>query len=253
MVRACAIIPHFDHVEQFAGMLEDLVSEGLPLIVVDDASPERAFRRLEELLDRAAPGTLLLRHTENQGKGGAVMSGLKAAYDAGYSHALQIDADGQHSSADIPRFLSLASRYPEAIICGKPVFDDSVSKLRYYARYITLFLSWLETLSTVIEDPMCGFRLYPLSQVVPVVECGKPGKRMAFDPEVLVRCAWDNIELYFIPVDVTYPEDGSSHFRYIRDNLEISWMHTVLIVGMLIRLPRLLARGRPGQKGRTIE
>jgi glycosyltransferase involved in cell wall biosynthesis len=253
VVRVCVIIPHFDHVEQFAGMLEDLVSKGLPLVVVDDASPEQAFRRLEELLDRAAPGTLLLRHTENQGKGGAVMSGLKAAYAAGYSHALQIDADGQHRSADIPRFISLASRYPEAVICGKPVFDDSISKLRYYARHITLFFSWLETLSTVIEDPMCGFRLYPLSQVLPVVERGKPGKRMAFDPEILVRCLWAGIEISYIPVDVRYPEGGRSHFHYIRDNLEISWMHTVLIFGMLVRLPRLLARGRSGQKGRMIE
>jgi len=181
------------------------------------------------------------------------MSGLAAAFDAGYSHALQIDADGQHSSADIPRFVSLASMYPEAIICGKPVFDDSISKLRYYARHITLFISWLETLSTAIEDPMCGFRLYPLSQVVPVIESGKPGKRMAFDPEILVRSAWAGIELYYIPVDVRYPEDGRSHFRYVRDNLEISWMHTVLIIGMLVRLPRLLARGRRGQKGRMIE
>jgi glycosyltransferase involved in cell wall biosynthesis len=252
-VRVCTIIPHFDHVAQFSSMLEDLVSKGLPLIVVDDASPEPAFRKLEELLDRAAPGTLLLRHNENQGKGGAVMSGLAAAFDAGYSHALQIDADGQHSSADIPRFVSLASMYPEAIICGKPVFDDSISKLRYYARHITLFISWLETLSTAIEDPMCGFRLYPLSQVVPVIESGKPGKRMAFDPEILVRSAWAGIELYYIPVDVRYPEDGRSHFRYVRDNLEISWMHTVLIIGMLVRLPRLLARGRRGQKGRMIE
>jgi glycosyltransferase involved in cell wall biosynthesis len=252
-VRVCAIIPHFDHFEQFSGMLEDLVSSGLPLIVVDDASPEPAFRQLEELLDRTVPETLLLRHSRNQGKGGAVMSGLAAAFDAGYSHALQIDADGQHSSTDIPRFVSLANRHPEAIICGKPVFDDSVSRLRYYARHITLFLGWLETLSTVVEDPMCGFRLYPLSQVMPVIEGGRPGRRMAFDPEILVRSVWAGIELCYIPVDVTYPEDGRSHFRYIHDNLEISWMHTRLIAGMLIRLPRLLVRGRSGQNGRMHE
>jgi glycosyltransferase involved in cell wall biosynthesis len=247
------IIPHFDHVEQFSHMLGELVSTGLPLIVVDDASPEQAFRKLEELLDSSAPDTLLLRHSENKGKGGAVISGFAAALEAGYSHALQIDADGQHSCADIPRFVALANRCPDAIICGKPNFDESVSTLRYYARYITLFFSWLETLSTAIEDAMCGFRLYPLARVISVIQSGEPGKRMAFDPEILVRCNWAGIQLCFIPVDLTYPDYGRSHFRYFRDNLEISWMHTRLIIGMLIRLPRLLTRTRLGATGHTSE
>lgn len=252
-MRVCVVVPHYDHVEQFTSMLDDLVSEHLPIIVVDDASPENAFRQLEEVLDRAAPGALLLRHTENQGKGGAVMTGLKAAYDAGYSHALQVDADGQHNAADIPRFVSQATKHPEALICGKPIFDASISRLRYYARYITLFLSWLESLDTVIEDAMCGFRVYPLSRVVPVFERSRTGKRMAFDPEILVRCVWEGIELRYLPVEVKYPEGGKSHFHYIGDNLEISWMHTRLIFGMLIRLPRLLTRSAFDRRGRTIE
>lgn len=252
-MRVCAIIPHFDHVQQFSRIVGELAGTGLPLIVVDDASPPKPFCQLEELLDSSAPGTLLLRHNENQGKGGAVITGMNAALEAGYTHALQIDADGQHSCADIPRFISLANRHPEAIICGKPMFDASVSKLRYYGRYITLFFSRLETLSTVIEDPMCGFRLYPLASVIPVIRSGKPGMRMAFDPEILVRCNWAGIQICYIPVEVTYPEDGRSHFRYFRDNLEISWMHTRLMIGMLIRLPRLLTRTRVGVKGHISE
>lgn len=252
-MRVCAIIPHYDHVEQFSLMLEGLVDENLQLIVVDDASPEETFRQLEKLLSRMAPGTLLLRHSRNQGKGGAVMTGLVTAYEAGYSHAVQIDADGQHSSAEIPRFLSRVAEHPEALICGRPVFDESISGLRYYARYITLFLSWLETLSTVIEDAMCGLRVYPLPRVVPVVRRGGLGRRMAFDPEILVRCVWEGMELHYLPVEVRYPEGGRSHFHYFRDNVEIAWMHTRLIVGMLIRLPRLIARAGSNRQGQTTE
>jgi len=252
-MRVCAIVPHYDHVEQFSLMLEELVNENLQLIVVDDASPERAFRQLQELLDSMAPGTLLLRHGRNQGKGGAVMTGLVAAYEAGYSHAVQIDADGQHNSAEIHRFLSLVAEHPEALICGRPVFDESISGLRYYARYITLFLSWLETLSMVIEDAMCGLRLYPLSQVVPVVQGNELGKRMAFDPEILVRCVWEGMDLHYLPVEVRYPQGGRSHFHYFRDNVEIAWMHTRLMFGMLIRLPRLVARAGSNRQGHTPE
>lgn len=240
----CVVIPHFDHLELFKKMLPELVAQGFPLVVVDDASPDQSFDGLTRLLDGLAPGSTLIRHTGNLGKGGAVMTGLRAALDAGFTHALQVDADGQHDPGDIPVLCAAASRHQDSIICGQPIFDESISTLRFYARYITLSLGWLESLSTEIRDALCGFRLYPLRQVVALLDSSKPGKRMAFDPEILVRALWADIPLYFVPVRVNYPEDGKSHFHYIRDNIEISWMHTRLILGMLIRLPELIRRNR---------
>ena len=156
-MKTCIVVPHYDHVDQFRLVLGQLVTEGLPLVVVDDASPEPAYRELCALLDDQAAGTTIVRHARNLGKGGAVMTGLKAALDAGYTHALQIDADGQHDVADIARFIEASNQQPDRIICGQPVFDESISRLRYYARYITLSLSWLESLSTEIRTPSAVF------------------------------------------------------------------------------------------------
>jgi len=245
----CVVIPHFAHVEQFKILLPRLRAQGLPLVVVDDASPEESYSELQQLLGEHAAGSVLVRHSENLGKGGAVMTGLKTALDAGYTHALQIDADGQHDVADVVRFRDASQRHPDCIICGQPVFDESISKLRYYARYITLSLTWAESLSTEIRDALCGYRLYPLEPVVTLFEQSNPGKRMAFDPEILVRAVWAGIRLKFIPVNVQYPEGGKSHFHYVRDNIEISWMHTRLIVGMLLRLPTLIRRNRSRTEG----
>lgn len=246
-MKTCVVVPHYDHVEQFKRVLPQLVAQRLPLVVVDDASPEASYRELCALLDAQAQGTIVVRHTRNLGKGGAVMTGLKSALDAGYTHALQIDADGQHDVGDITRFTEISNQQPDRIICGQPVFDESISGLRYYARYITLSLSWLESLSTEIRDALCGFRLYPLRSTVTLFEKSKPGRRMAFDPEILVRAVWADIGLTFIPVNVQYPEGGRSHFLYVRDNLEISWMHIRLVGGMLLRLPLLIWRKRPGR------
>ena len=245
----CAVVPHFDHVDQFEALLPQLSSQGMPLVVVDDASPAEAYADLQVLLDEHTVGTILVRHTQNLGKGGAVMTGLKAALEAGYTHALQLDADGQHDVTDMGRFSAVAEEHPDCIICGQPEFDKSISKLRYYARFITLSLSWLESLSTNIRDALCGFRVYPLEPVVTLFESSKPGKRMAFDPEILVRAIWADIELKFIPIKVSYPEGGKSHFHYVRDNVEISWMHTRLIVGMIIRLPAILSRNLTRRAG----
>lgn len=241
-MHACVVVPHYDHLEQFEAFLPRLAAQGLDLVIVDDGSPDAVFTSLEQLVARHAPGATLLRHAENQGKGGAVMTGLKAALAAGYTHALQIDADGQHDAGAIERFVTAAIEYPDRLICGQPVFDESISGLRYYSRFITLYLCWLQTLGTEIRDALCGLRLYPLETVVPIIERQHPGRRMAFDPEILVRCCWAGIRLHYLPVNVQYPQGGRSHFHYVGDNLEIAWMHVRLVVGMLLRLPALIVR-----------
>lgn len=241
-MKTCLLVPHYNHVRQFRGLLPQLLETGLPLLVVDDASSGDAVEELQELLDSSHGDISLIKHTTNLGKGGAVTTGFFAAHEAGYTHALQIDADGQHDARCIDDLVALAREQPGAIVCGNPVFDESISPLRYYGRYLTHALVWLETLSTEIRDSMCGFRVYPLAQVVPLLQRKAPGSRMAFDPEILVRASWAGIPIRYVPVSVQYPEGGTSHFHYLRDNVLISWMHLRLVAGMLLRLPRLVAR-----------
>jgi glycosyltransferase involved in cell wall biosynthesis len=241
-VKPCLLIPHYDHVPQFRALLPGLQRTGLPLFIVDDASPQASYDALQELLDEAGGDVTLLRHSRNLGKGGAVTTGLCAARDGGYTHALQIDADGQHDISSLDDFLTAGGQDPDAVICGEPRFDETISPLRYYGRYLTHSLVWLETLSLDIRDAMCGFRLYPLEPTVRLVQSANIGTRMAFDPEVLVRASWAGIPIRFIPVRVQYPESGASHFHYLRDNALITWMHTRLVAGMLIRMPALLLR-----------
>ena len=238
----CVLIPHFDHVDQFQKLLPGLTQLGFPLVIVDDASPKHIFKKLGQLVDEQAPGAILVRHSENLGKGGAVITGLHTAHEAGFTHAIQVDADGQHDLSGIAQLVNETKRHPNSVICGQPEFDESVSKLRFYSRYITLYLVWLQTLSTEVQDALCGFRSYPLEQITELLKRCKPGERMAFDPEILVRAVWAGIPLYYVPVKVSYPEDGRSHFRYFHDNLIIGWMHTRLIFGMLIRLPMIVGR-----------
>lgn len=238
----CIVVPHYEHVDQFSTYLPTLVREGFPLVIVDDASSPSTFARLEKLLEEHAPDALLVRHEENLGKGGAVISGLEAASSAGFSHAIQVDADGQHDPGAIKSLHELSCTFPDHFICGQPVFDEEISRVRYYFRFLTLYLVWAETLSTQIKDALCGLRAYPLDAVLELVRNGGRRMRMDFDPEILVRAVWAGIPLHYVPVNVTYPDDGKSHFQYIRDNLYISWMHTRLLVGMLPRSPVLLGR-----------
>lgn len=240
-MRLCAIVPVYNHERAVAATLEGLRAQGLTVIMVDDGSGEACEAELRRLA-AADPYVRLVRLQENQGKGGAVMAGLSAAAAAGFTHALQIDADGQHDPADLPNFLAAAAAEPAALVCGEPRFDASIPRHRLYLRYLTHAMVWLNTLSLDIPDSMCGLRVYPLAVVLPVIEAERPGRRMDFDVEILVRLHWRGAAMRWIPARVRYPRDGVSHFRLVADNWLITLMHARLFLGMLRRSPVLLAR-----------
>jgi glycosyltransferase involved in cell wall biosynthesis len=242
MFKPCALIPVYNHEHAIGTVVAAVLAQGLPCILVDDGSSPACARVLDELA-AASPGKVtLVRHAVNQGKGGAVLTGFTAAGKLGFSHALQIDADGQHDTGDIPAFLALAQRHPQAAVIGSPVYDESVPKVRLYARYLTHVWVWINTLSFAIRDSMCGFRVYPVAPVLELAARQKLGLRMNFDPEVLVRLHWAGMPVVNQPTRVSYPLDGVSHFQAVRDNVLISRMHATLFFGMLLRLPILLGR-----------
>ncbi|MEY2919569.1 MAG: hypothetical protein RL261_874 [Pseudomonadota bacterium] len=241
MINVCAVIPVFDHEHAVGGMVAALRQQGLTVFLVDDGSGPSCAAALQRLAEADA-NVRLLRLPQNQGKGAAVMAGLNAAAAAGFSHALQIDADGQHDPSDLPRFIAAVHADPLSLVCGRPVFDASIPRHRFYLRYLTHAMVWLNTLSFDIRDSMCGLRVYPLAVVLPILAAEPPGRRMDFDSEVLVRLHWHGVRMQWLPTKVRYPVDGVSHFRLFRDNLLITRMHTRLFFGMLRRFPRLLAR-----------
>ena len=166
------------------GALVDMIqaarTKSCAVIINAAAYTHTSVAVLDALNQRHGDGMTLVRLPLNLGKGGAMMSGLRKALALGYSHALQIDADGQHDVNDIPRFLASARQHPQAVVCGQPVYDASVPKGRLYGRYLTHVWVWINTLSLRIRDSMCGYRVYPLSAVVSVLDGACLGRRMDF-------------------------------------------------------------------------
>jgi glycosyltransferase involved in cell wall biosynthesis len=245
MAEFCAVVPVYDHERAIAGTVARLREHRLDVILVDDGSGSACAAELERLANADA-AVRLQRLPQNRGKGAAVMAGLRAAANAGYTHALQIDADGQHDASVVPQFIAAAHADPEVLVCGEPVFDTSIPRHRLVLRYLTHAMVWLNTLSFDIRDSMCGLRVYPLATVLPVLEAERPGERMDFDVEALVRLHWHGVRMHWLPVGVGYPTDGVSHFRLVADNWRITCMHTRLCFGMLRRAPRLIARNLRG-------
>ncbi len=240
-------MPVYDHDRALPRLVQALRRSGLTCWLVDDGSQAQCAQTVQTLCAENPEWLQGLRLEPNQGKGAAVLAGLRAAQAGGFTHAVQIDADLQHDPSRIGEFVAAAERHPDAVINGVPQYDASVPKVRLHGRKITTVLVWLNTLSLRIADAMCGFRLYPIAPAVALDDRVRLGRRMEFDTEILVRLFWAGTPVVNLATPVTYPADGVSHFRMLRDNLRITGLHFRLFGGMLIRLPRLLPRRLAGR------
>lgn len=236
------VVPVYNHAKPVARLMEKIQTFDVPCLLVNDGSEINCAVALDALREKYPEHVNVLHLPENQGKGGAVMTGFRHAAEQGFTHVLQIDADGQHEPADIPGFLGEARQYPDAVICGCPIYDESVPKARLYGRYATHIWVWINTLSFEIRDSMCGFRVYPLASTIKVLDSNTIGKRMDFDIDIMVRTHWNGTPVRNRPTRVIYPEDGVSHFDALRDNVRISKMHTKFFFIMAVTWPAILYR-----------
>jgi glycosyltransferase involved in cell wall biosynthesis len=242
-IRPCVIVPVYEHEGALPATVAGLRRFNLRCYLVDDGSGAECARVCDELGARESSWVRVLRHPVNRGKGAAVHTGWAAAHADGFTHAIQVDADGQHDLADLPKLLALADEAPEALVTGIPVYDSSVPPSRLYGRYVTHVWVWIETRALEIRDSMCGFRVYPLASALAVWDRAPLiARRMGFDSEIMVRLWWRGVPLKQVPTRVTYPADGVSHFDVLWDNVRLCGVHTRLACGMLLRLPWLLAR-----------
>jgi glycosyltransferase involved in cell wall biosynthesis len=230
--RPCILIPTYNNPRTIRDVVERVRGFHTDVIVVNDCSGPEGRVAVEAI---GRDGLAHVHHRAvNGGKGAAVKTGFQQAKELGFTHALQVDADGQHNLTDIPVFLEAARTNPDAAVLGYPIYDKTVPMGRLIGRQITLFWTHFETGGFRIRDPMCGFRVYPLDRSIGI----RSGDRMDFDIEIAVRLVWAGTRIVNLPTKVRYltaEEGGVSHFHMFSDNLKISGMHTRLAIGAIGR------------------
>jgi glycosyltransferase involved in cell wall biosynthesis len=244
------IIPSYNPGAQVYETVRDARLRWAPVWVVVDGSTDGTAEGLQRMAAED-PQLKLIVLPVNRGKGSAVFAGLQAAQQAGFTHALTMDSDGQHPADLIPSFMQSSQQRPDAMILGQPVFDASAPLLRVRGRRVSNGWTNLETLGAGIADSLFGFRVYPIAELVAVMRRQPWMRRFDFDTEAVVRLAWRGVAPVNLPAPVKYltaAEGGVSHFNYLRDNALLTWMHARLVGEFLLRLPLLglrRLRGKP--------
>jgi predicted LPLAT superfamily acyltransferase len=237
--RPCAVLPTRDHVAKLPQLLAFFASAAIPAIVVDDGSRAETAAQIAAIC-ASVRDSEYRRLSENRGKGYAIGVGIRRALERGFTHAIQIDADGQHDLAAVEPLLSLSKSNPAAIVSGLPVYDRTIPASRRFGRKLTTFWVAVNTLSATIKDAMCGLRVYPVATTARLIETCVHTTGMDFETEILVRAYWERVPIGFVPVNVTYPSDNFSNFDVVRDNVRLSRLHARLFFGMLWRIRSLL-------------
>lgn len=215
-----------------------------PVWVIVDGSTDGSGEALAAIA-REDPALRVLVRAGNGGKGAALFDGLNAAERAGFTHALVMDADGQHPAPLIGAFMAASMAAPGAMILGEPLFDERAPRIRLRGRRIANWCTNLETLWAGIPDALFGFRVYPIAPLLAAMRSTRWMRRFDFDPEAAMRLTWRGVPALKLPAPVRYfsgAEGGVSHFDYWRDNVLLTFMYLRLLPGFVLRLPLLIAR-----------
>ncbi|MDZ4789334.1 MAG: glycosyltransferase family 2 protein [Blastochloris sp.] len=240
--KSLVLLPSYNSGIQLSKTIHEALAEWKPVWVIIDASNDGSTQPALELA-KSEPALKVLVRKDNGGKGSAVLYGLQLALAEGFTHALVMDADGQHPSGFIRKFMQLAEAQSNVMVLGAPIFGSDAPKARVYGRHGGNIFTDIETLWGGIRDSLFGFRVYPVKATVEIMEKIQSARRYDFDTEVVVRLYWQGFKPINVQVPVHYPskhEGGISHFRYLSDNLLLIRTHAKLLVLMIPRIPQLL-------------
>ncbi|MBS1143863.1 MAG: hypothetical protein H6R14_1269 [Proteobacteria bacterium] len=238
------LIPSYNPGPKVIATVQAARAQWMPVWVVVDGSTDGSTEKLQALAAEDE-GLKVIVLPENRGKGAAVLEGITQAAAAGFTHALTMDSDGQHPANLIPAFMAASQAEADKMVLGKPVFDADAPALRVNGRKVSNGWANLETLWMGIGDSLYGFRVYPIQPLMKIMRANRFMRRFDFDPEAVVRLCWAGVRPRNIDAPVRYfraDEGGVSHFKYLRDNTLLTWMHTRLFLGFVVRLPLLLWR-----------
>lgn len=238
--RICVVVPVFNHGLTVAQVVR-AAKAVFPVIAVNDGSTDGTAAALA-----AESGITVLTLPENRGKAAALRSGFAKAEELGFTHAITIDADGQHPTAALADFAAACRRRPDAFIIGVRDFKQARAPLeRRASNALSNFWFRFET-GMLLGDTQCGYRCYPLAAVSSL---SVRTDRYAFELEIMVKAAWAGIPLTPQPVTADYaaPTSRLSHFDPWRDLARVSWLHGRLALAALClprRLRKLVAAGK---------
>lgn len=240
--RPAIVAPTYNNEQTLLEVLNRLEFTGLSIFVVDDGSTDHTAAILNAW-QHSRHNRYVLTHRNNAGKASALQTGFDAAREAGFSHAISIDTDGQLAPEDLPQLMAAAAADAGSLVLGaRDEFAAGYPARSRVGRRVSNFLVRWEC-GQRVADSQCGLRIYPLD-LVGVVQC-RAG-HFGFETEIIVRASWAGAPVISVPVTCQYFAMSwrVSHFRPWRDSFRAVVMHLRLLFDAMSDRSRRAERPR---------
>jgi glycosyltransferase involved in cell wall biosynthesis len=237
-VKTCVLIPTYNNAPKIYKVIEGVLKQGLPVLIVNDGSTDETLDIIEPFKDHVE----IVSYDVNKGKGFALMTGFRKAKENGFDTVITIDSDGQHDPNDIQKMLEMQNQHPGKVLMGSRDLEAAGAPSKSsFGNKFSNFWFHLET-GIKLPDTQTGFRSYPLN---PVLKRRYLTKRFGFEVESIVKLAWRGVEFLPVKIAVDYPEDRITHFKPFKDFTLISFLNTYLVtLGICYYIPRRWIKGK---------
>lgn len=195
------------------------------IYVVDDKCPQDSGRLVEQ--ECRDPRVRVIFHDENQGVGGAVTTGYRAALEDGMDIVVKVDGDGQMEPALIPHFTRAIERgradYTKGNRFYRPESLKGMPPIRLFGNAVLSFINKLSTGYWSIMDPTNGYTAIH-AHVLRRLPLDKLEKRYFFETDMLYRLNTLRAVVHDVPMDAVYGDEQSS-LRVSKVLPEFLWKH----------------------------
>ncbi len=204
------VIPAYKVSAHISDVLREIGPEVTHIFVIDDACPDGSGKVAKKSKDKRVK---VFTHAENQGVGGAVITGYRAALEAGVDVVVKLDGDGQMDP-------SLISELVEPIVSGKADYTkgnrfDSLTGLRempglrVFGNGVLSLMSKLASGYWNVTDPTNGFTAIH-RDVLKALPLDMVSKRFFFESDMLFRLSLARAVVWDIPMDARYGDEKSN-------------------------------------------
>jgi glycosyltransferase involved in cell wall biosynthesis len=211
------LIPAYNEDKYIKHVIENCAVYGMDIIVVDDGSVDSTAAQVRLLIKEAGNKLKLITHPYNMGKGRALITGFSYIIKKKYMGVITIDADGQHDTAEIKKFVETVKDKDPDLIIGNRL--ENTLGMPFIRLATNVFTSWIisRIAGKKISDVQSGYRYLKTSAIkkIKLNTCN-----FDTEPEIVMRAGWYDMKILNIPIKTIYHKDFVSHVNPIKDTLK---------------------------------
>ena len=210
-VRIAVVIPSYKVTRHILRVIAAIGEDIWRIYVVDDACPESSGRFVEQ--NCSDPRVRVIYHSENQGVGGAVMTGYSAAIADGAEVIVKVDGDGQMDPTLIPRFVEPILAGEADYTKGNRFFDleeiRAMPRTRLFGNAVLSLMAKLSTGYWNLFDPTNGYTAIH-ADVAKSLPFGKISRRYFFETDIMFRLNTLRAVIVDVSMDAKYGGEDSN-------------------------------------------